>query len=70
MNIIMDIRHKYGIYITFCNILYQIMEIEHIAIWAKDIEDTKEFCVKYFGLTANEKYHNPKKNFSSYLLSF
>ena len=46
------------------------MKIEHIAIWAKDIEALKEFYIKYFGAVANEKYINRKNVFSSYFLVF
>jgi lactoylglutathione lyase len=46
------------------------MRIEHIAIWARDIEALKTFYVKYFQCTSGEKYFNPKKNFESYFLSF
>ncbi len=46
------------------------MQIEHIAIWAKDLEKMKAFYLKFFDLTSNEKYFNPKKKFSSYFLSF
>ncbi len=46
------------------------MKIEHLAIWAIDLEQLKWFYQKYFGLTSNKKYHNPAKNFSSYFLSF
>ena len=46
------------------------MKIEHIAIWADDLELLREFYTKYFGLSCGNKYVNPKKNFSSYFLSF
>jgi lactoylglutathione lyase len=46
------------------------MRIEHIAIWAKDLEQLKTFYTKYFGCKAGDKYINPKKNFESYFLSF
>ena len=46
------------------------MKIEHIAIWVKDLEKTKQFYTQYFNMSCGEKYHNPKKNFSSYFLSF
>lgn len=46
------------------------MKIDHIAIWVTDLEKMKQFYLRYFDTTANEKYHNPKKNFSSYFLSF
>ncbi len=46
------------------------MRIEHLAIWAHDLERLKHFYESYFGVTANEKYVNPKKQFESYFLSF
>ena len=46
------------------------MKIEHLAIWTRDLEKTKNFYTKYFNMTSSEKYINPKKNFSSYFLSF
>jgi lactoylglutathione lyase len=46
------------------------MKIEHLAIWAKDMEVLKSFYETYFGARANDKYTNTKKGFSSYFLSF
>ena len=46
------------------------MKIEHIAVWAKDIEKLKNFYVSYFGMTSNEMYHNRNTGFRSYFLSF
>lgn len=46
------------------------MKIEHIAIWVEDIEVMREFYMKYFGMTAGEKYTNVKKGFTSYFLTF
>jgi len=46
------------------------MKIEHLAIWVDDIETMKAFYVTYFGMTSNQKYFNPKKQFESYFLSF
>jgi lactoylglutathione lyase len=46
------------------------MRIEHIAIWAKDLEKLKNFYVKYFQSSAGEKYVNAQKNFQSYFLIF
>ena len=37
------------------------MRIEHIALWAEDIERLKDFYVRYFGATAGDRYHNPVK---------
>lgn len=46
------------------------MKIDHIAIWADDIERLRKFYMHYFNMNCNDKYVNPKKNFSSYFLSF
>lgn len=46
------------------------MKIEHIAFWVEDLEKAKDFYLTYFGMIASDRYHNPKKNFTSYFLSF
>jgi lactoylglutathione lyase len=46
------------------------MTIDHIAIWAKDLETLRAFYERYFQAKAGEKYFNASKNFSSYFLSF
>ncbi len=46
------------------------MKIEHIAIWAEDIECLRTFYTKYFNMQCNAKYFNPKRGFSSYFLSW
>ncbi|MCD8236448.1 MAG: VOC family protein [Prevotellaceae bacterium] len=46
------------------------MKIDHIAIWAEDIEQLRRFYMLYFNMTCNDKYVNPQKKFSSYFLSF
>lgn len=46
------------------------MKIEHIALWTRDIEKMKDFYVTYFGATANAKYENKTKGFTSYFLTF
>ena len=46
------------------------MNIEHIAFWVKDLEVMKTFYQKYFNAKSNDKYHNPNKNFTSYILTF
>ena len=46
------------------------MKIEHIAIWAGDIEKLKTFYMKYFGAVSNRKYINSSKSFESYFLTF
>jgi lactoylglutathione lyase len=46
------------------------MQIEHVAIWARDLEIMKDFYLKYFGMSAGLKYVNEKRGFTSYFLSF
>ncbi len=46
------------------------MKIEHIAIWAKDIEKVCEFYQKYFGGVVQPIYHNPAKQFTSRFVTF
>lgn len=46
------------------------MKIEHIAIWAKDIEGLKNFYCKYFNGKSSELYVNEGKGFQSYFISF
>ena len=47
-----------------------IMKINHVAIYVKDLEKTKEFFIKYLGAKSNNIYHNKKTDFKSYFLSF
>lgn len=46
------------------------MRINHIAVWADDIELLKEFYCRWFGATAAPRYHNPKRGLTSYFLTF
>ena len=46
------------------------MKLEHLAIWARDIEVLRRFYEMYFGATSSEKYVNSAKKFESYFLSF
>lgn len=46
------------------------MKIDHIAIWAEDLEVLRKFYMQYFDMSCSDLYTNPKKNFSSYFLSF
>ena len=46
------------------------MKIVHIAIWTNDLEKLRDFYVKYFSARSGDLYHNQKKNFRSYFLSF
>ncbi|MDO4361210.1 MAG: VOC family protein [Eubacteriales bacterium] len=46
------------------------MKIEHVALYVNDLENARDFFVKYLGARSNDGYHNPQKNFRSYFLSF
>ncbi len=37
------------------------MRIEHLAIWADNIELLRNFYMKYFDMQSNEMYTNEKK---------
>ena len=46
------------------------MKINHVAIYVKDLEKTREFYEKYFEAKANEKYHNKNTGLQTYFLTF
>lgn len=46
------------------------MNIEHIALCVNNLEDTKEFFMKYFDAKSNDGYYNPRTHLRSYFLSF
>jgi lactoylglutathione lyase len=46
------------------------MKIEHVAIWANDIDKVCEFYRKYFGGAVQPLYHNPAKQFTSRFVTF
>lgn len=46
------------------------MTIDHIALYAEDLEKEKEFFEIYFDGKAGSKYHNEKTGFTSYFISF
>ena len=46
------------------------MKIDHIAIWASDLEIMRNFYEKYFQAISGTLYRNSKKNFTSYFLTF
>src|SRR2546425_13256397 len=46
------------------------MKLDHVAIWAVDIELMRTFYEKYFDARANQKYENERKRFTSYFLTF
>ena len=46
------------------------MNIGHVAIYVKDLEESARFFETYFQGKRNELYVNPNTGFSSYFLSF
>jgi catechol 2,3-dioxygenase-like lactoylglutathione lyase family enzyme/GNAT superfamily N-acetyltransferase len=46
------------------------MQIDHIAIWANDLEKEKHFYQTYFDCKVSAKYENAQKQFTSYFLIF
>ncbi len=47
-----------------------VMKIEHVALWTRDLERSKVFYETYFGGQSNRKYTNHAKQFESYFLTF
>jgi len=46
------------------------MIIDHIAIWTARLERLKDYYVKYFNGTSNDKYLNKTRSFESYFITF
>ncbi len=46
------------------------MNIEHAALFCKDLEGMRQFFLDHFDAQSNELYHNPKTGLKSYILSF
>jgi lactoylglutathione lyase len=46
------------------------MKLNHVAVWARDLEGLKEFYCACFGAAAGVKYVNAAKGFESYMVEF
>ena len=46
------------------------MNINHVAIWADNLELLRSFYTEYFGGCCGSRYHNPTKGFTSYIVAF
>ncbi len=46
------------------------MQIEHLALWVRNLEGMRDFYLKYFDTTSGEKYVNPGKQFTAYFILF
>jgi predicted enzyme related to lactoylglutathione lyase len=42
-----------------------VMQIEHVAVYTKDLEALKSFYARYFGARVGKKYVNASKQFES-----
>ena len=46
------------------------MNIDHIALYCRDLKGMREFFEKYFEGKANNLYHNPRTNLRTYIITF
>ena len=46
------------------------MKIEHVAMYVNNLEEARDFFVKYLGGTSNTGYHNAFTDFRSFFISF
>ena len=46
------------------------MIIEHVAMYVNNLEQARDFFVKYLGAKSNDGYHNVKTGFRSFFVSF
>ena len=46
------------------------VRIEHVALWAQDIDTLAAFYARWFGARVGERYENPRKGFASRFLEF
>lgn len=46
------------------------MTLEHVAIWTRQLEQLRDFYVKFFNGSSSAKYINAANNFESYFISF
>ena len=46
------------------------MRINHVALYCLDLEEMKDFFIRYFNAVSNDMYHNPKTGLKTYILSF
>ena len=48
----------------------ELMRIEHVALYVRDLEAAKDFFVTFLGASAGALYHNTKTDFRSYFIRF
>lgn len=47
-----------------------MISLEHVALWTDNLDPLKDYYVRFFSGTANEKYVNTAKQFESYFVTF
>lgn len=47
-----------------------MIRIDHTAMYVSDLENMKDFFVRFFAAQANSMYHNPKTGLRTYFLTF
>ena len=54
-----------------CRIIRKnMMRIDHVALYCRDLEGMRNFFEKYFQGKSNSLYHNPRTNLRTYILAF
>lgn len=46
------------------------MKINHIALYVRNLEQSRGFYERFFLATANKRYHNPRTGLETYFLTF
>lgn len=46
------------------------MRIDHISLYVRNLETTKQFFMRFFGAEAGFLYHNPRTGLRTYFLTF
>ncbi len=46
------------------------MKLDHIALYVLDLEQAKDFFIRYFNASANDIYRNPRTMLKTYFLTF
>ena len=46
------------------------MKIEHVALYVNDLEEARDFFVRFLSGKSNDGYHNLRTDFRSYFISF
>ncbi|MHB8065489.1 MAG: VOC family protein [Ruminiclostridium sp.] len=46
------------------------MKIEHVALWTKNLEESKNFYTEFFNGKPGKKYVSQKEDFKSYFINF